>query len=113
MGIKESSGGSVTFAQRFGSALNLNPHFHSLLLDRMFNTKTDTFHSAPPLKNEDVKEIVEITAHRMIRMFKRKGVLNADEYDCVLLHADSVYMLPLELTVGTNMVWRIYENALL
>jgi len=28
-GIKECEGGSVTFAQRFGSALNLNPHFHA------------------------------------------------------------------------------------
>ena len=27
--IRESLGGSVTFAQRFGSALNLNPHFHA------------------------------------------------------------------------------------
>jgi len=24
-----TEGGSVTFAQRFGSALNLNPHFHA------------------------------------------------------------------------------------
>ncbi|MBN2527264.1 MAG: transposase [Deltaproteobacteria bacterium] len=39
MGIKDSLGGSVTFAQRFGSSLNLNPHFHSLLLDGMFNKK--------------------------------------------------------------------------
>lgn len=60
----------MTFAQRFGSALNLNPHFHSLLLDGMFNTKTNTFHSAPSLKDEDVIEIVE-TTHRVIRMLKR------------------------------------------
>jgi len=71
----------VTFAQRFGSALNLNPHFHSLLLDGAFNTKTNTFHSAPSLHNEDVKKIVETTAHRVIRMLKRRGVLDENEYD--------------------------------
>jgi hypothetical protein len=29
-GIKSAKSGSVTFIQRFGSALNLNVHFHSL-----------------------------------------------------------------------------------
>jgi hypothetical protein len=28
--------GAVTFVQLFGSALNLNPHFHSLLTDGAF-----------------------------------------------------------------------------
>ena len=81
MGIKESLGGSVTFSQRFGSALNLNPHFHSLRLDGAFNRNTGVFHPAPSLKDEDVKEIVETTAHRVIRMLKRKGVLEQNEYD--------------------------------
>jgi len=38
----------LTFAQRFGSALNLNPHFRSLALDGIFNAKTNVFHPAPP-----------------------------------------------------------------
>jgi len=65
-GIKESKGGSVTFAQRFGSALNLNPHFHSLALDGVLNAKNNVFHEAPPVQDEDVKEIVEVTARRVI-----------------------------------------------
>jgi hypothetical protein len=71
----------VTFAQRFGSALNFNPHFHSLLLGGEFNKNTRVFHSAPSLKDEVVKEIVETTAHRVIRMLKRRGVLDENEYD--------------------------------
>ncbi|MBN2718257.1 MAG: transposase [Deltaproteobacteria bacterium] len=71
----------MTFAQRFGSALNLNSHFHSLLLDGAFNAKTNTFHPAPSLQDEDVKEIVETTAHRVIRMLKRKGLFEQNEYD--------------------------------
>ena len=39
LGITECRGGSVTFAQRFGSALNLNPHFHRLVLDGIFTGK--------------------------------------------------------------------------
>lgn len=80
-GIKECKGGSVTFSQRFGSALNLNPHFHTLLLDGVFNSKTNVFHGAPPLQDEDVKEIVEVTAHRVIRLLRKRGVLDGDAYD--------------------------------
>ena len=80
-GIKKSLGGSVTFAQRFRSALNVNPHFHSILLDGVFNVKTNTFHPAPSLKDENVKEIVETTAHRVIRMLQRRGVLEQNEFD--------------------------------
>jgi hypothetical protein len=53
-GIKECVGGSITFSQRFGSALNLNPHFHALVLDGVFNAKTNVFHPAPELQDEDV-----------------------------------------------------------
>ncbi|MDJ0766501.1 MAG: transposase, partial [Myxococcota bacterium] len=80
-GIKECVGGSVTFAQRFGSALNLNPHFHSLLLDGVFNARTNVFHPAPSLQDEDVKQIVETVAHRVIRLLRKRGVLDDDEYD--------------------------------
>jgi hypothetical protein len=81
-GILEPVGGSVTFAQRFGSALNLNPHFHCLLLDGTFNQKTGVFHDAPALRDEDVKQIVETIAHRVIRLLEKRGVLgDTFEYD--------------------------------
>ncbi len=35
-GIKSTKPGSVTFIQRFGSALNLNVHFHTLFADGVF-----------------------------------------------------------------------------
>jgi hypothetical protein len=34
-GYETTATGSLTVTQRFGSALNLNPHFHSLLLERL------------------------------------------------------------------------------
>jgi hypothetical protein len=81
LGITDCQGGSVTFAQRFGSAMNLNPHFHCLVVDGIFNGKNAAFHRAPALRGEDVKEIVETTAHRVIRLLERQGVLEADAYD--------------------------------
>lgn len=40
-GIKAARPGAVTFIQRFGSALNLNVHFHTLFADGVFYKSTD------------------------------------------------------------------------
>jgi hypothetical protein len=81
MGINDIVGGVVTFAQRFGSARNLDPHFHSLVLDGVFNKKTGVWHSAPPLTDDDVKQIVETTAKRVVKLLRIRGVLDADSFD--------------------------------
>jgi hypothetical protein len=41
---KRAHTGAVTLIQRFGSALNLNPHFHMLFLDGVY-VDTQTAHS--------------------------------------------------------------------
>ncbi len=75
--------GSASFCQRFGSALNLNPHFHTLALDGVYLDVNGepTFHAAPPLTNDDVRSIVETTAHRVIRLLEKGGVLDGDTLD--------------------------------
>ena len=69
--------GSVTFVQRFGSALNCNPHFHVLMPDGAYVTGIDiepTFVRAPALSDDDVQQIVETTAHRVVRHCCSAGV---------------------------------------
>ena len=48
--------GSVTFVQRFGRSINLNPHFHVLFLDGVYVPAADggapIFVAAPPLADE-------------------------------------------------------------
>jgi hypothetical protein len=74
----------VSYCQRFGSSINVNPHFHVLFVDGAY---TDTgkdrpaFHSAPELTDEDVRHIVETTAHRVIRLLERRGVLDGNTLD--------------------------------
>src|SRR5881296_4294994 len=56
-GIRDSQTGTVTVIQRFGSGLQLNVHFHTLVLDGVFSEARPgplTFHSAPPPSDEDV-----------------------------------------------------------
>jgi hypothetical protein len=51
----------VTFIQRFGSALNLAPHFHSLVLDGVYPGPAyapGPFLALPPPENEDVARVM-------------------------------------------------------
>jgi hypothetical protein len=61
----------------------LNPHFHTLALDGVYLDVDDEpkFHLAPPLTDEDVRSIVETTAHRVIRLLEKRGVMDGDTLD--------------------------------
>ena len=70
----------MTFVQRFGSALNLNPHFHVLMLDGVYACREEgaapVFVPAPPLRDDDIQRIVETAAHRLVRLLQQRGVLD-------------------------------------
>lgn len=63
--------GAVVFAQHFGNALNLNLHFHALLLDGAFVSPSErvapSFQPAASLSDADVAELVEQLARRITR----------------------------------------------
>ncbi len=44
-GVRASRAGAVTFVQRFGSALNLNVHFHAVIPDGVFARDGDGLRS--------------------------------------------------------------------
>ena len=60
MGHDRAPWDSVTFVQRFGSSLNLNPHVHVLMLDGVYadGDEAPVFVSAPPLSDQTVRQIV-------------------------------------------------------
>ena len=56
---ERANAGSVTFVQRFGSSLNLNPHMHVLMLDGVYvDNECDKplFLPAPALTDKDVQK---------------------------------------------------------
>ena len=76
--------GSVTFVQRFGSSINLNPHMHVLMMDGVYvraEDGTPFFVPAPPLTDDDVRAIVETTAQRVVRLCERRGLFEAGATD--------------------------------
>ena len=75
-GIRQGQCGSVTFIQRFGSALNLTPHFHTLVLDGVYpgpSYAPGEFAALPPPETEDVARVLAGTARRILRVLERGG----------------------------------------
>ena len=72
---KEGRTGSVTAVQRFGSALNLNLHFHAIFLDGIYARAGDgrlTFRPAMP-HTEDVERLVVALGEACERWLARQG----------------------------------------
>ena len=70
--------GSVSFVQRFGSALNLNPHYHVLMPDGVYVTGADgtpSFVRAPQLTDDEVQRIVETTASNVDPLWQDEPLL--------------------------------------
>jgi hypothetical protein len=74
--------GSVTFIQRFGSALQLNLHFHvicleGVYLERTAAGRTPRFVPAEPPTDADIAAVIQKISHRVIRTLRRLGYLEA------------------------------------
>jgi len=77
--------GAVTLIQRFGSALNLNIHFHMLFLDGVYTGSSNR----QPLRFRRVKaptrdELIKLThtiASRVARYLERQGLLEREKLE--------------------------------
>jgi len=67
--------GTVTFIQRFDSALRLNPHPHSLALDGVYVRGDDgdlDFHPLPAPSAEEVSDVARRTAARVRKLLEER-----------------------------------------
>lgn len=70
--------GVVTLIQRFGSALNLNVHFHLLVLDGVYRRDGEgrlVFVPVPSPSTEELKGLVQRIAERIGRSLERSGLI--------------------------------------
>jgi len=77
-GLPDAPTGAVTHIQRFGSSVNLNVHFHSMLLDGVF-TRDDSgglrFHAAPPPTREELSDVVRRVHRRAVAWLAKKKLI--------------------------------------
>ena len=72
-GIRDGQPGSVTFVQRFGSALNLNVHFHVLAPDGVFSEHAGeiSFVALGSPTDDEVEAVLRKVARRTLALMER------------------------------------------
>ena len=83
-GFLDGKTGGVAVLHRFGSALNVTPHIHALLLDGVY-TPDAVFHPFNPPDAAHLEELCHTMAIRVLAMLKRHGALKAEEKPNALL----------------------------
>jgi Putative transposase/Transposase zinc-binding domain len=76
-GVRNGRSGAVTVIQRFGGGLQLNVHFHSLVLDGVFAEGADgtlAFHPAEPPSAAEVARLLATVYRRVRRLLARRGL---------------------------------------
>ncbi|GHD23042.1 IS91 family transposase [Halioglobus japonicus] len=79
--LKDVATGAVTLIQRFGSALNLNIHFHILFLDGVYvyrNNRPPRFRRVKAPDKSELEDLVQLISQRVGRCLERQGLLEQD-----------------------------------
>lgn len=81
--ISEAQTGAVTLVQRFGSALNLNLHYHILFLDGVYVQDARSgclkFHAVSAPTQQELTILLHGLSQRITRALVRQGLLVVDE----------------------------------
>jgi hypothetical protein len=102
-GFATAQCGAVTFAQPFGSFLNANLHFHSLVPDGFWvedGTGTPVFHPTAPPTTAEVQQIVDRVRERVERWAVRRGHVDEDGEVVAPEDADDAQQLMLAASVA-------------
>ncbi len=106
---KTARTGAVTLIQRFGSAINLNPHLHMLFLDGVYVDGTDgrlRFRWVPAPSSAELTELADTLARRIGRHLERLGLLER-EGEHSYLATETVAEDPMHPLLGSSITYRI------
>jgi hypothetical protein len=79
-GIKDPTPGTISFTQRFGSALNLNLHMHVLCGDGVYTRLKEKpqWRNLDPISDEEVQRLVDTISKKVMRYLIRRGYLDSE-----------------------------------
>jgi hypothetical protein len=107
--VQTAQTGAVTLIQRFGSALNLNIHFHMLYLDGVYAAdnygKTRFYPIKAPTKSE-LNSLTHLISQRVAGFLEREGLLVRDD-DNDYLALDGLEDDPMLQIHGYSITYRI------
>ena len=98
---KTANTGSVTLIQRFGGALNLNVHFHILMLDGVYmdGLSGSRFRWVKAPTSTELMHLSYTIAHRVSRFLERQGLLVRDD-EAAYLSMDADDADPMQSLIG-------------
>ena len=105
--------GAVTLIQRFGSALNLNIHFHMLFLDGVYidnpHGSRARFRWIRAPSSEELTQLTHTIAQRVARYLVRQGLLvrDADHSYLTAEGVDDDHQSPMSHLLGSSITYRI------
>ena len=70
----KTDGGAITFVQRFGGSLNLNVHFHVVVLDGTFERTVSgaRFRESPPPPQDAIERVARRVHDRALKWLRRR-----------------------------------------
>jgi len=100
--------GAVTLIQRFGSALNLNIHFHMLFLDGVYvaDHQPLVFRRTKAPAPGALEQLIQTISHRIGRYLERAGLLVRD-VEHSYLQLDAVDESAMDDLLGHSITYRI------
>lgn len=101
--------GAVTLIQRFGSALNLNVHFHLLVLDGVYRREGEgrlRFVPVPAPTSAELNRLVQRVAERIGRSLERSGLITRDMENAYLAFYPGEEA-PINALLGASITYRI------
>jgi hypothetical protein len=101
--------GAVTLIQRFGSALNLNVHFHLLVLAGVYRRSGEgrlVFVPLPAPSAGELQQLVQRIATRIGRSLERAGLITRDIENAYLAF-DPAEESPMHGLLGSSITYRI------
>jgi hypothetical protein len=106
---KTPQAGAVTLIQRFGSALNLNVHFHMLILDGVYVERPDgslRFRWVKAPTTAELARLNQTLARHIGRVLERQGLLERDAENSYLA-GDDLEAGPMAQLLGSSITYRI------
>jgi hypothetical protein len=93
--------GAVTFIQNFGSALNLNPHFHNMMPDGVFD-QDGTFFKVRKPRQHEIEQLLYNMAEKTLKLLANKFAESDEvefdhEYDRLLASSVNVGRAPKDI----------------
>jgi hypothetical protein len=111
--LRSSKSAILPICQRFGSALNLNVHFHLLALDGVYRREGEgrlVFVPVSSPSTEELKGLVQRIAERIGRSLERSGLIERD-IDNAYLAFDPAEEAPNHGLLGSSITYRIATGS--